>query len=110
MSTTKEGTVIGAAALEYNENGQLEAAVFHPKIKVNYDDIKAQLGDCKGKSIDEVKKCAQLLIAAFFSKLSDIELRDVESTEIITDVVKGTRYESGGLKEVELEFIFKHSK
>ena len=108
MNDKKKSTVIGNATFEYNENGQLESAAFHPKIKVSKEEIENQLGDCVGKSLDDIKKCAQLLLGAFFSKVSDIELRDMETTSIETEVVKGERYDDGKLKEIEFEFIYKH--
>lgn len=104
MSTEKK-QVIGTAALEYNEQGQLEAAVFYPKIKVSYDDVKSQLGDCTNKSIDDIKKCAQLLMATFFNKVSDVELRDMETTKLNTNVVGFNYHNNNLLKEVEIEFV-----
>lgn len=87
MSITKK-TVIGTADLVYNPEGILEIAYFTPSIKVTKEDLKSQLGDCKDKSIDEIKECAQLLLGSFFNKVSAIELRDVETTKLETEVVK----------------------
>lgn len=108
MSSTdkKQKTVIGTAALEYNEEGKLEAAVFYPKIKVKFDDIKEQLGNCCSRSIDDIKNSAQLLLATFFSKMNEIELRDMEKTTLSADIVRSQNHDNGTIKEVEIEFVY----
>ena len=106
MSSTT-GTVIGSVSLSYNENGKLVKAGFRPQISVTHEELKDQLGDCTSKTFEEVEECAKLFLASFFTKVSDIELRDMEKTTIETDMKKGEKYDSGSLKEIEFDFIYK---
>lgn len=105
MSTEKKRTLVGSAALEYDATGKLEAAVFHPKIKVDFSDIEDQLGSCTNKTLDEVKKSAELLLATYFTKLNQIELRDIETQPLTLEIVAGEKYDNGLLKSVEIEFV-----
>jgi hypothetical protein len=104
MSTEKRN-VIGTAELEYDEAGKLEAATFYPKIKVAFDDIKDQLGNCTNKTIDEVKQSAELLLGAYFTKVNNIELRDIITQPIALEVTKETFYLNGAIHKVEIQFI-----
>jgi len=107
MQTTNE-TKIGTALLQYNVEGKLETATFNPGISIEKKEIEDQLGDCNGKSIEDIKKCSQLLLGAFFNKISGIELRDMEKTEIEIRIVDASRYTStANIKEVEIDFIYK---
>jgi hypothetical protein len=106
MSTEKK-LVIGSANLSYDENGILETATFYPKIQISKDDIEKEIGDCNNKTIEDVRKCAELLLAAFFAQISDIELRNTETTDIIAETQAGEKYESGSLKNIQLDFIYK---
>ena len=100
---TEKRNIVGTAALEYDEAGNLEAAVFYPKIKVTHDDIKTQLGTCK--TINQVKQAAELLLAAYFTKINNVELRDMETQPLTLEEVKETYYLEGGIKSAEIEFV-----
>lgn len=101
-------TTIGKVYLNYTEDGNLLAAAFSPKISVSAKDLIDQLGTCTNKSTEQIQETAQLLLAAFFNKISDIELRDMETTEIETKVVKTERYTAtAGIKEIEIDFVYK---
>jgi len=102
---TEKRNVIGTAALEYDEAGHLEAAVFYPKINVTFEDIKAQLGTCTNKNIDEVKQSAELLLAAYFTKINNVELRDMETQPLTLEIAKEVFYLEGGIKSIEIEFV-----
>lgn len=104
--STKKRTVIGTVNLIYKENGEIESAGFYPKISVTKADVERELGTCKNKTIEEIKKCAELLLASFFSKVSDIELRDMETTEIEAEVVHGEKFDNGNIKDIEFEFVY----
>lgn len=102
---TEKRKVIGSAALEYNAFGKLEAAVFYPKIKVELADIENQLGDCTNKTIEEVKHSAELLLAAYFTKINNIELRDMETQPLRLEVKNFEQHSDGLTKSIEIEFI-----
>lgn len=106
MSTENE--VIGSAKLSYDIDGNIAAAQFQPAVDLVRGEFLKELGTCNGKGIDAIKECAQLLLAAFFKKISDIELRDIEKTDIETRVVDVSHYTSTAeIKTIELEFIYK---
>lgn len=100
-------TVIGNVKLKYDTDGDLQIGIFQPMINVTKDEIKnSPLGKCSNKTLEQVRECAQLLLAKFFNKINDIELRDVEKTSIETNVTNGEKYKNGLLKEVEIEFVY----
>lgn len=98
---------IATVAFDYNEDGTLESAVLWPKIKVTSEELNDQLGNCKNKTLDEVKQAAELMLGAFFARTNDVELRDMETTELTTEVVTATKYNDGTLRHVEIRFVFK---
>lgn len=98
---------IATVAFDYNEDGTLENAVLWPKLKVTKDEVIDQLGNCKNKTIDEVKQAAELMLGAFFARTNDIELRDMETTELKSEVTATTKYNDGTLRHVEIRFIYK---
>lgn len=101
-------TTIGKVYLNYTEDGNLLSAAFSPKISVSAKDLLVQLGNCTNKSTEQIQETAQLLLAAFFNKVSDIELRDMEASEIEAKVVKVERYTAtSDIKDIEIEFIYK---
>lgn len=99
---------IATATFEYNEDGQLESAVLWPKLQITKDDIQNQLGDCKHKTLDQVKTTAELMLGALFSKMTDVELRDMETSELKAEVVNCQKYNDGILRHVELKFVYKN--
>ena len=101
-------TVIGKVQLNYKEDGKLLSASFTPKITVTSEELFDQFGDCTNKSAEQVQQAAQLMLAAFFNRLNDIELRDMEVTDIEAKVVDTVRYAStADIKSIEIDFIYK---
>lgn len=99
--------VIGIAKLKYDTDGDLQIGIFKPKIEIVKEQIKnSEIGKCGDKTIDEIKDYAELLLAGFFSKMSDIELRDMETTRLETKVVSSEKYPDGKWKEIEFEFVY----
>lgn len=98
---------IATVAFDYNEDGTLESAVLWPKLQVSKEDVIDQLGNCKNKTLDEVKQSAELMLGAFFARTNDVELRDMETTELKAEVITATKYNDGTLRHVEIKFIYK---
>ena len=98
---------IAGINISYDENGILKKAILWPKINVSEKDIIDQLGSCKEKTIEEVKSTAELMLGAFFNKISEIELRDMETTELKAEVIASDKYANGVLRNVELQFVYK---
>lgn len=98
---------IATVAFDYNQDGTLESAVLWPKLQVSKEDVIDQLGNCKNKTIDEVKQAAELMLGAFFARTNDVELRDMETTELKAEVIAATKYNDGTLRHVEIKFIYR---
>lgn len=99
--------VIGIAKLKYDSDGDLQIGMFKPKIEIKKEQFKnSEIGKCNNKTIDEMKDCAELLLAGFFSKMSDIELRDMEKTRLETKIVSSEKYPDGKWKEIQFEFVY----
>ena len=100
-------TLLGTAILKYDADGDLQIGTFTPKIEVTREQIKkSEIGNCSNKTIEQVKECAQLFLANFFNKVSEIELRDIENTQLQTQAVYQEYYDDGSLKNVKIEFIY----
>lgn len=99
--------IIATVNFSYNADGSLESAVLWPKISVAKEDIISQLGDCKNKTLDQVKTTAEIMLAVLFNKMNNIELRDMETTELKAEVINCTKYNDGTLRNVELQFVYK---
>lgn len=100
-------TILGKAKLKYDADGDLQIGTFTPMIEITKEQIKGSgLSQCSSKTIEEMRECAELLLAGFFAKVSDIELRDIEKTKLTTRLVDSVKYEDGKIKEIEFEFIY----
>lgn len=98
---------LGTAKLKYDADGDLQVGTFKPKIEITKEQLKgSDISKCANKTVEQVKDCAELLLASFFNKVSEIELRDIESTELKTEVISQAHYTNGALKEVEFEFVY----
>jgi hypothetical protein len=105
--TTKE-TVLGKVLLNYKDDGSLLTASFTPNIHVSTAELLEQFGTCANKTVEQVQETAQLVLASFFNRISDIELRDMETTDIEAKVVNTTRYtHTSDIKAIEIDFIYK---
>lgn len=99
--------ILGTATLKYDTDGELQIGTFKPMIQITKEQIKTSaLGKCSNKTIEEVRECAELLLASFFTKVSDIELRDIEKTQLLTEAVYTETYDNGQVKEVKFEFSY----
>lgn len=87
-------TEVGKVTVSYN-NGEVENIVFttnilnnvnntiHSSIDDNYKEIKDKLSSNDREKINEA---AQYILANVFSKVTDLELRDFESSELESKV------------------------
>lgn len=99
--------IIANATLAYNPDGTLESATLWP-VKITKDDFVNALGDCKNKTLEDVTKTAELMLGAYFNKMNEVELRDVETTELKAEVINCQKYDNGTLRHVEIKFIYKN--
>lgn len=102
-----EKILLGTAELKYDTDGDLQIGTFKPMINITREELKkSDIGKCSNKTIAQVQECAQLFLANFFNRISEIELRDVEQTELKTESVYQEYYDDGSLKAAKFEFIY----
>lgn len=101
--------LLGTVELKYDADGDLQIGVFKPMINVTKEELKnSDIGKCNNKTIEQVQQCARLFLANFFNRISEIELRDVESTNLESNLVNSEYYESGLIKSAKIEFVYKN--
>jgi hypothetical protein len=102
-----ENILLGIAELKYDTDGDLQIGMFRPMINVTKDELKkSDIGKCSNKTIEQVQECAQLFLANFFNRISEIELRDVEKTDLKTEIVEQKFFENGNIKSVKFQFVY----
>lgn len=100
---------IGKTVIEYGEDGKVKTAKFEPVITVTADDnLLAQFKavDSNG-DLETLKNNAELVFAAWFSQLSNIELADREQYGIVSEIVNCEYYEPGRIKSCCIKMIFR---
>ena len=99
--------LLGTAELKYDSDGDLQIGIFKPMISVTKEELKnSDIGKCSNKTIEQVQQCAQLFLANFFNRISEIELRDVESTELESNLTHSEYYDNGSIKQAKIEFVY----
>jgi hypothetical protein len=102
-----ENILLGTAELKYDTDGDLQIGIFKPMIHVTKDELKnSDIGKCSNKTVAQVQECAQLFLANFFNRISEIELRDIEKTDLKTETVYQEYYDSGSIKAAKFQFIY----
>jgi len=100
-------TLLGIAELKYDSDGDLQIGTFKPMIKITKEELKQSgIGKCSNKTVEQIQECAQLFLANFFNKISEIELRDIENTKLETNLVSSEYYENGLIKKAKIEFVY----
>lgn len=99
---------IGIVKIEYDKEGKVIRANFYPSMNLEADDdLKNQLQTIKNSDQETVKSNASLVMAAWFSKMTDIELADREKYEISTNIISCDKHWDGTIKMCVIEFEFK---
>lgn len=102
-----EKITIGKATIEYDIYGIVERASFEPTLNVNIGpDIISQLARINNESQVELQSNADLILGAFFSKLTEIEVADREMFAVKSRVVECVKYTAGAVKKCVLEYTF----
>lgn len=96
---------IGIANLQYNNDGTIRKGYFEPHI-MNIDKSVCDLNKCNGNTIEEVQSMAEILLAGYFNQLNVIELSDREKFAIRNRLIYASKYDTGKMKEVVIEFYF----
>ena len=96
---------IGTAEIIYGEDGKVLRAFFTPKMQVG--NIASQLLQLEPGKPERIKENAEMVLAAWFSKMNEIELADREHYKIESEILKCTMYQDGSVKRCKISFTFK---
>lgn len=107
MNTNANKQEIGIAKIEYDKNGVVTSAEFEPTLKLNNPEaLKAELSTIQCGDEPTLKYNADLVLAAWFAKVSDIELADREKYKIESEIVTCAKYPNGLVKSCTMKFFF----
>lgn len=101
--------VIGQALIRYTESGKVCHAEFSPSIAIKLTsekEIAQKLIHIPCNKPETVKADADTLLGLWFAQLTDIELADRNSFEVISNIITCETYPSGNVKLCELEYVF----
>lgn len=81
--------LIGTATIQYNTNQEVQTVSFETELIDNSTDIAKRHLDVfeDVKEEKEINPAAESLLAILFSKITDLELRDMETTTITHSIV-----------------------
>lgn len=82
--------LIGTATIQYAPNQEVESVSFNTEL-INKDSSEIIKEHVKVftdvKEVEQINPAADSLLAILFSKITDIELRDIETTSITHSIV-----------------------
>jgi hypothetical protein len=101
---------IGLAVISYDESGKLQAAGFQPTMTMQLDaELFKPLSSVAGRGLEDIRLNADLVMAAWFNRMNEIELADRGLYEISSEVVECLKYENGQVKQCKLRYFLKES-
>lgn len=111
MNTTLKVTEIGTAILDYDELGNVMATEFIPSKDINIvapPNLGLRLfGMDRAEDENMMRTQAERVMAAWFSKATEVELADRDQYRIEAVVTKCERYEFGGIFRSAIKFFLK---
>ncbi len=106
----KEGE-IGRATIEYDINGRVLYADFQPTMKVEVPSEVLQKLSSVEANKEIIKENAATVFAHWFLKTNEIELADRDKFEIVTEIVRCSKYfTNNNVKKCVVRFIFREIK
>lgn len=103
---------IGIVNIHYNEDGDVLSAVFTPTMVVPFDKrVLMQLQSVKASKDDGLlKENADMVLAAWFAKMNEIELADRDDYEVASEILKCIKHQNGMAKECVIKYSFQKIK
>ena len=100
---------IGVVTIGFNEEGKATEASFKPESEVVFDhNLLAQLRDVPcSKDADNIKANAELVLAAWITKVDEITLADREEYQIVSNSVECVTFPGGKIKKCSIQFTLK---
>lgn len=101
-------TEIGVAVINYSPEGKVLSAGFEPTLKMSFTpELLDQLSGAKSDTAETVRVDSEIIMAAWFSKMNEIELADREEYHIVSTVEECVKYPDGRIKTCKVKFSFK---
>lgn len=100
---------IGVVTIDYNEEGVAIHSLFEPTLKIKGGmSLLEQMEALTATQDPEIiKSNADLVFGNWFNKLSEIELADRDTHEVVSELVECDKYPSGNIKKCVLKYIFR---
>lgn len=100
---------IGTVEIEYSEKGEVKAASFHPVPAILFDSpVTSQLMALNHPAgPHQLKNNSDLILAAWFTKMNEIELADRDRYDINSEIVGCDKHPNGSIKKCTLKYTFK---
>lgn len=97
---------IGISTIQYDENGEVKTASFHPHSTFNdMSQFKDQLLEIEGgESQERIITSAERVMASWMNQVNEIELADRDHYKISSSVHNCLKYDSGKVKEISIQF------
>lgn len=100
---------IGTAVIRYDVNNNIISGVFKGELKQKFnEELIKQLQP--SNDLDIIKNNADMALASWFNKITEIEIADREKTRIISNVKKRTYYSNGNIKKCEIDYYLETIK
>lgn len=100
---------IGTVQIEYRETGEVKSASFHPVPAIRFDSAVTRqlltLDHPEGPH--QLKNNSDLILAAWFTKLNEIELADRERYDIDSEIIRCDKYPNGSIQTCTIKYTFK---
>lgn len=107
----KQDRMIGVASIEFDEFGKISNIKFESKIGLEIKDFSTeQLSEILCSDKERVKTGAEVLLASWFSKVTEIELADQNEVIIDSEISNIKYHEDGAVKSVEIIYKQKSLK
>jgi len=100
---------LGQATLEYSPEGELLKAVFVPKMEIKLDQptvVKLQESVSNNTKFKQLKHNADMVLASWFSAITEIELADRESYTIVSEAVICDKYPDKTVQKCVIDYYF----
>lgn len=103
-----ENLEIGIVTITYNNQGDVVSADFNPTMRIEVqEDLKQQLISVKeNEDSEKLQANADLVMGAWFSKITDIELADRSEYHIVSELLRCNRYPDGKVRLCSMLYKF----
>jgi hypothetical protein len=105
-------TQIGKVTIEYDEAGNLITSLFEPEMSVTLDpqlETELKTIECCNDT-ETLEHNASLVLASYFNRMNQIELRDVATTSLLGHIDYSANHPDGKIKKTIISYSFDDGK